>query len=59
MNARTGKRLIMQFILLLIMHLLQNANKEEFVKCVQVIEKSNIPAITKSNLIESRRKVRI
>lgn len=59
MNERTGKRLTMQFILLLIMHLLQNANKEEFVKSVQAIEKSNIPAITKSNLIESRRKVRI
>ena len=51
MNERTGKRLTMQFILLLIMHLLQNANKEEFVKSVQAIEKSNIPAITKSNLI--------
>jgi len=59
MNATVGKRLTIQFILLLIMHLLQNADKEEFVKCVQVIEKSNIPAITKSNLIESKRKVRI
>lgn len=54
----TSKRLMIQFLLIVLIHTLQAANKQDYEKAVDIIKKSNLPEFVKNNLIENGKKVK-